>query len=724
MKVNELPLPKNFIDLLDVRKLNPPQIAALKEGLLERKNLVIASPTASGKTLIAEIAFLRNFLDGGKSLYIVPLKALASEKFNEFSKYKELGMRIAISVGDLDSSDEWLGNYDLVIVSNEKADSLLRHGAGWMRNLTLVIADEIHLLNDPSRGPTLEIVLTRLRQITNSQVIALSATIENAKDIAEWLDAKAVRSNYRPIKLFYGIYYPYTLEFEDKENLTVEGKDDLETLLAKDTLQRRKQALIFLATRRSAEAAAEKISNKTELSESEKKSLAKIAREIENALSNPTKQCKRLARIVSRGCAFHHAGLVAKQRKLIEDNFRLGLIKTLTSTPTLAFGVNLPSWRVIIRDVRRYSGYGSSFIPVLEVQQMCGRAGRPKYDKEGEAILIAKTSEEAEALKEKYIFGEPEPIYSKLSAEPMLRMHVLALIANEVTKKKSELREFFSRTFFAYQYRDIDEVMKKINKILKELERYKFIKIGKEPFISGDFVPAFDLNRDLELKATRIGKRVAELYIDPVSANFIIKNMRMKNDIESLLTIDQCIEMEPLLRVRKNEHEDLEDELARRGINAPDVWDLGYDEFLMAFKTSLMFNDWMNELGEDRILDKYGIAPGELYSKLLNAGWMLYSAKELAILLNKRDDAKIFNKLKMRIKHGVKEELLPLIRIKNIGRVRARLLWRNRIKSVRDLKKAPLNKLERILGPNIARMTKKELSVSLDERMKRIKRHR
>jgi len=722
MQVTELPLPKNFIDLLDVRKLNPPQIAAVEKGLLERKNLVIASPTASGKTLIAEIAFLRNFLDGGKSLYIVPLKALASEKFNEFSKYRKLGMRIAISVGDLDSSDEWLGNYDLVIVSNEKADSLLRHGASWMRNLTLVIADEIHLLNDPSRGPTLEIVLTRLRQITNSQVIALSATIENAKDIAEWLDAKAVRSNYRPIKLFYGIYYPYTLEFEDKENLTIEGKDDLETLLAKDTLQRRKQSLIFLATRRSAEAAAEKISNKTELSESEKKSLAKIAKEIENALSNPTKQCKRLARIVSEGCAFHHAGLVAKQRKLIEDNFRLGLIKTLTSTPTLAFGVNLPSWRVIIRDVRRYSGYGSSFIPVLEIQQMAGRAGRPKYDKEGEAILIAKTNEEAAELKERYIFGEPEPIYSKLSAEPMLRMHVLALIANEVTKKKSDLREFFSRTFFAYQYGDIDEVMNKIDKILRELESYKFIKIGGE-FISKDFLPAFDL-RDLELKATRIGKRVAELYIDPVSANFIIKNMRMKNDIESLLTIDRCIEMEPLLRVRKNEYEDLEDELARHGINAPDVWDLGYDEFLMAFKTSLMFNDWMNELGEDRILDKYGIAPGELYSKLLNAEWMSYSAKELAILLNKRDVAKIFNKLKMRIKHGVKEELLPLIRVKNIGRVRARLLWRNRIKSVRDLKKAPLKKLERVLGPNIARKTKEELSVSLDVRMKRIKRHK
>jgi helicase len=354
---------------------------------------------------------------------------------------------------------------------------------------------------------------------------------------------------------------------------------------------------------------------------------------------------------------------------------------------------------------------------------MAGRAGRPKYDKEGEAILIAKSKEEAEDLKERYIFGEPEPIYSKLSMESVLRVHVLALIANEVTKKMSELREFFSKTFFAYQYGDIDEVMEKINKILKELEGYKFIKIGKEPFISEEFVPAFKLSRDMELKVTRIGKRVAELYIDPVSANFIIRNMRIRNDIESILMINQCIEMKPLLRVRQKEYEDMEDELSRCGITAPDVWDLEYDEFLMAFKTSLMFNDWMSELGEDKILDKYGIAPGELYSKMLNAEWMMYSAKELAVLLNKTDVARLFNKLKMRIRQGVKEELLPLVRIKNIGRVRARLLWRNGIKSIGALRKAQLQTLERILGPGIARKVKDELSISLDQKMRKIKRH-
>ncbi len=720
MLAKELALPGNVIKLLGIDKLNPPQVSAIKKGLLDRKNLVIASPTASGKTLIAEIAFLKNYLNGGKTLYLVPLKALASEKYNDFSKYKELGMKIAISVGDLDSSDEWLGNYDLIIVSNEKADSLLRHGASWVDNISLMIADEIHLLNDASRGPTLEVVLTRMRQITNSQIIALSATIQNSSEIAKWLNAKEVKSSYRPIKLFHGVYYPYILEFDNKASIGIEGNEDLETLLARDTIKRKKQALIFLATRRSAEATAEKIANRIELSEKEKKELSKAAVEVEKALGSPTRQCKRLARIVARGCAFHHAGLVAKQRKIIEDSFRSGLIKILTATPTLAFGVNLPSWRVLVRDVRRYSGYGTSFIPVLEVQQMFGRAGRPKYDKEGEAILIARTGEEADSLKERYILGEPEPIYSKLSAEPMLRMHVLALIANESTKTRSELREFFSRTFFAYQYGDIDEVMNKVDKVLKELKSYKFIEAGNS-FISSDFVPAFDLTEDTELKATRIGKRVAELYIDPVSANFMIKNMGMKNNIELLLMINQCIEMKPLLRVKSKELAEIESELDNNGIIPPDVWDLEYDTFLMAFKTALMFSNWMNELGEDRLLDSYGIAPGELYSKLMNAEWMLYSAKELAFLLGKKEIAGLFSKLRLRIRNGVKEELLPLIRIRNIGRVRARLLWKNKIRSVSDLKK--FRNLEKILGPGIAKSIREEIAVDLDKRIRRAKRH-
>lgn len=730
MQLSQLDFPSELISVLEktIKELNPPQIAAIKAGLLKKENLVVAAPTASGKTLIAELAFLKNFLGNGKSVYLVPLKALASEKYEEFKeKYERIGMKIAISIGDLDSANNWLKTYDLIIASNEKMDSMLRHGADWISDISLIISDEIHLLNDAGRGPTLEIVLTRLRALTDAQLIALSATIKNADEIAKWLGAKLVKSDFRPIKLHQGVYYRdgnAKIEFLEKDAYALQEDGENEIVLSADTLSRNKQALMFLSTRNSAEAAAEKISKATErfLSKDEKEKLASLSNDALDALSNPTKQCKRLAMLLKRGVAFHHAGLVAKQRKIVEDNFRSGLIKILTATPTLAFGVNLPAWRVLIRDTKRFSGYGAEYLPVLEIAQMMGRAGRPKYDSEGEAILIAKSRHEAKELWERYILGEPEPIYSKLSLEPVLRMHVLALIASEAAKSRSELEGFFSKTFFAHQYGDLQEVMLRVEKILKELESYKFIRIGEESFISSEFVPAFELAKDAKLAATKIGKRVSQLYLDPQSANFLIQNLKVQKDIEYLLAINQCIEMKPLLYVKDKEYEDIEGQMINE--SSPDIWDIDYDEFLAVFKTSLMFNDWMSELGEDAMLDKYGIAPGELYTKITNAEWIFYAASEMAKLLNKREVANQMNKMRLRIKYGVKEELLPLVRLRNIGRVRARLLYRNNIKSFSDIKVAPLEKLEKLLGKNIAKQLKERSEEDLDEKMKRFKARR
>src|SRR3989344_9217770 len=230
MLVEKLGMPEKITALLKtdgITELNPPQVLAVKKGLLEGKNLVVASPTASGKTLIAEMAILSNFLDGKKSVYLVPLRALASEKYSDFSKYKKIGMRVAVATGDMDETDGWLGSYDLIILSNEKMDSLLRHAAPWTKDISLIISDEIHLIDDPSRGPTLEVVLTQLAGITKSQIIALSATIENSKEIAEWLDAQLVESDYRPVKLEKGVMYPHNEKGADVYKLEFAGKKSI-----------------------------------------------------------------------------------------------------------------------------------------------------------------------------------------------------------------------------------------------------------------------------------------------------------------------------------------------------------------------------------------------------------------------------------------------------------------------------------------------------------------
>ena len=641
----------------------------------------------------------------------MPLKALASEKYEDFSKYKKMGMRVGIATGDLDSADGWLGSCDLVILSNEKMDSLLRHSVPWIKDVSLIISDEIHVIDDPSRGLTLEVVLTMLRTITKSQIIALSATIENAGDIAAWLGAELVRSDYRPVRLSRGVIYPdgdkYKLEFEGRKKDFILSQSDVEIASAVNTIEKDKQSLVFVSTRRSAEAVAEKISAETRrlLSQGDRAELKKLAGEIESAVSSPTKQCRRLARIVEGGAAFHHAGLVAKQRKAIEDAFRAGLLKTISATPTLAFGMNLPAYRVLIRDSKRFSESGAAYLPVMEVWQMMGRAGRPKYDTEGEALLVAKSDGEAKALWERYIDGDAEQVYSKLSVESVLRVHVLSLVASGFVKTKGELKAFFGRTFFAKQYGDIDSIEGKLERIIKELESYKFITVGShKEFISKDFVPAFQLAQDMDMKPTKIGKRVSELYVDPVSANFMLTVMSEADmTIHNLMMICQCAEMRPLLTVKKKEYEEIESQLVSHDFDAPDVWDIEYEDFLSSFKTALLLQEGVDESGEDKILDKYGVAPGELYNKTKNAEWMLYAASELAVLLGIKEIANNINKVRLQVEYGVREELLKLVALRGIGRARARKLFKAGIRTASDIKKTDEITLAKILGPKIAK---------------------
>lgn len=219
MQLKDLKIPKDLYDVLkkeDITELRPAQEKAVKKGLLKGKSLLVCTPTASGKTLIAEIAAMNNIIKGeGKAIYIVPLKALANEKYKEFKrKYSHL-TKVALSIGDIDSSDPYLIDYDFIITTSEKLDSLTRHHTPWLKYVKTVIIDEIHLMNDPSRGPTLEILITILKQLLkNLQLIGLSATIGNPKELAKWLKAELVQDKWRPVKLKQGVYYKGEIEFK------------------------------------------------------------------------------------------------------------------------------------------------------------------------------------------------------------------------------------------------------------------------------------------------------------------------------------------------------------------------------------------------------------------------------------------------------------------------------------------------------------------------------
>ena len=697
-------------DLIDefkkdgMRSLYPPQSQALRKGLLEGKSLVLSCPTASGKTFIATLAIinaLKNFK--GKVLYVVPLIALANEKYNYYKNFKDGYFKAAVSIGDLDSNSPWLSGYELIVSTTEKLDSLIRHGSSWMSDISLIIVDEIHLINDPSRGPTLEVLICRLRELNkNAQILGLSATISNAVELAEWLGADLVESEFRPVKLYEGFYANSKINFLEKIAYRLTD-DQPEIAIMQNTLIMKKQALFFVSTRRSAESLAEKITLQINVSTTDKKALDSLSREALSALEVPTHQCKRLALCLKHGVAFHHAGLVSKQRRLIEDNFRSGLIRFIVATPTLAMGVNLPAFRVVIRDIKRYyAGQGSVYIPILEYKQFVGRAGRPQYDEFGESIIVSKSLSEAEELVEHYIKGKPENIESKLAQESILRMHTLSLIAGSVTKKKESILGFFSKTFFGHQYEDINLIESKIDKILSELIEWGFVE--------GDIF-AFG--------ATRLGRRMSELYIDPLTAhNFIValkKADKIKIDNFSILQlICQSDEIRPLITIKANELPKIEEVLAGEEdlLLADELknWDMGYESFLESVKMAMCFGEWINEETEDYFLEEFKITPGELHSKLEIADWLLYCLQEIAVITKYSGLLGFLRKLRVRLSYGIKEELVDLVRLRGIGRVRSRKLFKAGIRNLSALKDASLDRLSDIIGSSVAKSVKEQLS--------------
>jgi len=666
-----------------ISRLTPPQEIAVSRGLLSGKNMVVASPTASGKTLIAEIAMLNAVFARKKAVYIAPMRALVSEKYEEFKNAYPY-LKIAMSIGDLDSLDAWLSGYDIIMVSTEKFDSLIRHGIGWLADIGCIVLDEVHMLGDPERGTLLEVLITKLkRTCKDAQFIALSATIGNANEIAEWLKAELVESNYRPIELKKGIVAGNRVFYIDGDEELAGSSKIPEARIAEDVLVKGKQLLVFYSTKRNAEAGAERLSHIVENFVQDKKDeLSAVADEIEGALSRPTEQCKRLAKCVRSGVAFHHSGLVNVQRHAVEEAFKGNSIKVICSTTTLGLGVNLPAHTVLVRDTSRYSeGYGSVKMSVNEVTQLFGRAGRPKYDKEGRALLLAKSKEEVRDLYERYMNSALEPIESSLGIMPLLRSHILALIATKFLRSKEGITTFFGETFYGYQYSSMSDIESIIESSLNEFLAWGFVeKIGST------------------YSATRMGERVSELYIDPLSAKWIIDKMAEKRDtLANLFMITNTKEMQPYVRVTESAEDNFFAYVhmidSSPGPGSIEDQGLGYYDPLKPFSTAMMLNEWIEEKGEGEIVKKYGTTPGALFSKITNADWLLYAAAELGRIMHvpTRDIVE----LRVRMRYGIKEELLDLIRLEQVGRVRARLLFNAGIRSVADIRKKESQELIR-----------------------------
>ena len=704
MNIERLELPDTAIDFLKSQgfeKLYPPQADSVKSGLLKGKSILVSAPTASGKTLIAMLAMLSYISKNkGKVIYLSPLRALAAEKFSEFKKLEKISLgnkvKVAISTGDFENIEKNLEKSNVLILTNEKMDSIIRHSAEWVDEIGLVISDEVHLIGDENRGPTLEMILTQLKLLdTKPQIVGLSATITNSDEVADWLGCKLVKNDWRPVPLSEGVCEGGKVIMSDGKTFEVERSLRGAPIdLGVQSVQQGGQSLVFAETRARSKSLATKASDVISLM-LEKKEITELEKTSKKILSENehTELVKTLALLVKKGVAFHHAGLNQKCRETIETEFRKGKIKLLSSTPTLAAGVNLPARRVVISNVNRYNAKVGANRPIsiLEYKQLCGRAGRPQYDDYGESIIVGNGN--TEDLIEYYINGEPEPIVSKITDDKSLRTHILSVIVTHPGIKKEEILEFFLQTLGGLQSRK-PTIKFAIDISLRFLSsKYLIIKKGER------------------FAATEFGKKTSMLYIDPLTATYFrdsIENVSQerKHTLGFLHLITNCEEFFPKFSLRQKDYE-----LASLMIenNSSELLEpiSEYD----CSRSLLALQSWLTESTELFLSDSLGIESGDMHRMTENADWLTYCLREISKHVERADLLEELDDLRKRVVYGIREELLDLVKIKGIGRVRSRILYKHGIKNLDDLAKIPVNKLAEIdkIGSTIADNIKTEL---------------
>jgi helicase len=704
MNIDKLKLPESAIEFLKSQgytKLYPPQADSVKSGLLDGKSILVSAPTASGKTLIAMLAIMSYLSNNkGKVVYLSPLRALASEKFTEFKKLEKVALgnkvKVAISTGDFEKIEKNLENSNLLILTNEKMDSIIRHNAEWVDEIGLVISDEVHLIGDESRGPTLEMILTQLKLLeTKPQIVGLSATITNSDEIADWLECTLIKNDWRPVPLSEGVCDGGEVTMSDGKTFEVERSlMGTPVDLGVQSVKQGGQSLVFAETRARSKSLATKaadaifqILEKKEISELEKTS-KKLLSENEH-----TELVKTLALLVKKGVAFHHAGLNQKCRQTIEDEFRKGTIKLLSSTPTLAAGINLPARRVVISNISRYNAKVGANRPIsiLEYKQLCGRAGRPQYDDYGESIIVGNGN--TEDLIEYYINGEPEPIISKITDDKSLRTHILSIIVTHPGIKKEDILEFFLQTLCGLQTRK---------------PTIKFAIDISLRFLSSKFLI---IKKGERYAATEFGKKTSMLYIDPLTATYFrdsIENVSQerKHTFGFLHLITNCEEFFPKFSLRKKDYETASLMIENNSSQLLEPIS-EYD----CSRSLLALQSWITESTELSLSDNLGIESGDMHRMTENANWLSYCLREISKHVERADLLEELGDLRNRVVYGIREELLDLVKVKGIGRVRARILFKHGIKNLDDLMKIPVNKLAEIdkIGSTIADNIKEEL---------------
>ncbi|MDD4594960.1 MAG: DEAD/DEAH box helicase [Methanobacteriaceae archaeon] len=678
-------IPENIKEILEdcypyIKEFNPAQKAVIESGYLDDKeNTIIAIPTASGKTVLGVMAALKTILNGGKAVYAAPLISIQNEKIKEFKKFEKHGITI----------DRSPRSSDLSVMVFESFDALTRFSWNTLREVDTIIIDEFHMIGEFSRGPTLECAITRAKKINpNLRIIALSATLENMDEIEGWLNAKVIEHDYRPV--------PLNKEVLDTEMFNTKNKNDVIVKIIEKSLEENSQALSFVSTRRFTESLATYVSGKMKkkISKTQKAKFKKVADELldvpKKKGSKPTSTCVRLAEAAENGAVFHHAGLFNEQKEIIEDEFRAGNILMIAATPSLMYGVNLPSKYVAIRDYTRWTSRGPQNIPVFDYLQMSGRAGRPQYDTVGYSYLIAKSMDEAMDLEERYVHGLVEHTNSKLieNKDAVLKQ-IISQVASNLSKTPDELQEFFEMTFYGFQMKNNPSMS------LFASDSLQFeIQSSLEFLLQNGILMATPNG----LKATDFGNLIAKSNYAVETAVKIkeyASHIEEFNSYELIYALSETPDL-PLISFKGRKSKDpVREKLSSLGLFAVDI---GNPE-----ATCVSLVEWINEKNEFQIENAYHVYSASTRRSAYEASMLVRFTKNTLEVLGKYNFSKDLDILSARLYYGIKEDLIPLVLgVKRLGRKRARSLVDIFGEDLRFVSEKELQKVEGI-GPTLAK---------------------
>ena len=662
-----------------IKEFNPAQKAVIESGYLEDKsNYIISIPTASGKTVLGILPALKTILNGGKAIYAAPLLSIQNEKVKEFKAFEEHGIKVG----------KHPSNSDLSVMVFESFDALTRFSWNVLREVDTLIIDEFHMIGEYSRGPTLESAITRAKIINPSlRIIALSATLKNIDEIEQWLDGKTVEHDYRPV--------PLNKEVLDAEMFNTKNKNDVIVKIVEKAIEDNSQALSFVSTRRFTESlatyVAKKIDKKTTKEQKQKfKQVADKLLEVPKKKGSlPTTTCLKLAEAAEKGVVFHHAGLFNEQKEIIEDEFRNGNILMITATPSLMYGVNLPSKYVVIRDHTRWTSNGPASIPVFDYEQMSGRAGRPQYDDVGYSYLVAKTMDEAFDLEARYVNGEIELTNSKLiDNKDAIYKQIIAQIASSLSKNLDDLNDFFGKTLYGFQMKNNPSMSMFAQDSLNwELES------ALEFLLQNGIIRATPEG----LKTTDFGNLIAKSNYAVETAVKIkeyVSTMEKLNPAEMIYALAETPDL-PLISFKGRKSKDpVRDKLSECGLFAVDI---GNPE-----ATAVSLIEWIDERNEYEIENAYNVYSASTRRSAYEASRLVKFAKNTLEVLGNYSNLKDMDYLSARLYYGVKEDIIPLVvGVKRLGRKRARLLMKTFGDNLSEASEKDLQKVEGI-GPKLA----------------------